>query len=227
MKKGLLVSLAACSLLVIAACGNDTNETAEAPAEQTTTQQPVEQPAEAKIPEVEVAAEPEAAVETMAAAESEESGISLEAYEVTNADQQLANDYIEQLNPVMSVIDPTMSNLLEAMIAWNHGELDDDTLREYLISANAAFTLLEYDLKRVAVPHTEYAPLYDALSELRDVILRMAEDGGRGVDLFIEALDTQNEAMVEEAYDAFAPFEEYGERAEELYAELQTMTGIE
>ncbi|MEJ8303969.1 hypothetical protein [Saccharibacillus sacchari] len=227
MKKGFMVSVAICSLLVMAACENDkTQETAAAPAEQAATQtttQPAEQKTEtAAAAEVETE---EVVVEDIADAEARD--VNQKSEFVSDSDQQLANDYIMELEPAMTAATPITNNLAAALKAWLNEEIDDATMREYLVSADSAFEMLENELTRVAVPDFESARLHDAISEFRSVMLGMGVDGGKSVDLFIEAIDTQNVDKIEEAYDAIAPFEDYVSRGEAVFAELQTMIDME
>ncbi|WP_172196577.1 hypothetical protein [Saccharibacillus qingshengii] len=70
----------------------------------------------------------------------------------------------------------------------------------------------------------EYAPLYEALSEVHEMLLDMGVKGRQGVDLFIEALDTQEQAALDKAYDeAFVSFESYEGRMEPILKDVQRM----
>lgn len=239
MKKRLWTGLAVCSFAIMTACGNDAKETGAAPA-QAAAEQPAERAVEAEASQAEAAveveheaaAETEAAVDTEAAVEtaaerSEASDTRSESLVLTEGDIQLVEEYFEQIEPALNVAQSTMSNLYGSLEAWNNYEMEDAELRESLMASNAAFTLLEYDFSRVQVPDLESAAVYEMLSEIQNIFLGIGINGGRGVDLFIEGLDTQNEAKLDEAIEAFAPFEQYEKRMAEISKEVQMMLDTE
>ncbi|QDH20327.1 hypothetical protein [Saccharibacillus brassicae] len=234
MKKRLWTGLAVCSLAIMTACGNDAKETAAAAPAQAAAEQPAERAVEAEASQAEAAVEVEheAAAETEAAVETaaERSGPSdtrSESLVLTEGDIQLVEEYFEQIEPALNVAQSTMSNLYGSLEAWNNYEMEDAELRESLMASNAAFTLLEYDFSRIQVPGLESAAVYEVLSEIQNIFLGMGINGGRGVDLFIEGLDTQNEAKLDEANEAFAPFEQYEKRMAEISKEVQMMLDTE
>lgn len=239
MKKRLWTGLAVCSLAIMTACGNDAKETAAAPA-QAAAEQPAERAVEAEASQAEAAveveheaaAETEAAVDTEVAVEtaaerSEASDTRSESLVLTEGDIQLMKEYIEQIDPALSVVEPTMNNLSRSIEAWKNYEMEDAELRESLMASNAALTLLEYDFSRIQVPDLESAAVYEVISELHNILLGMGVNGGRGVDLFIEGLDTQNAAKLDEANEAFAPFEQYEKRMAELSKQVKMMLDTE
>ncbi|OWA33460.1 hypothetical protein B9G55_22630 [Saccharibacillus sp. O16] len=233
MKKGFLVSVAICSLLFMAACGGNSG-TKEAAAEtKTTAEQPVEQKAEVEAePAAEEAKETVEKTEEVSEAETEVEvpEAEPEAAELkmaSQADQDLTHDYMDKLSPAIKASGLVMNTLPGHMKSWENGEISDAELRNQLIAAKAAFTTLQSDFTKVPVPQVEYAPLHDAISEFHNIMTGMGVDGGKAVGLFIEALDTQDEAKLEEGYDALLPFDDYYTRTEKVIAELQSMTDIE
>ncbi len=223
MKKGFLASVAICSLLLMAACGGNGTAKEAAAETKTTAEQPADKAAEPKTEtEAAPAAETEPAAEKPAV-ESESAGPA----KVSQADEDLATNYMEQLSPVIESATPTFTELSTYSNSWLNGELSDAEMREQLVTTKAAFTMLKSEFTKTKVPQVEYAPLHDALSEFHSIVLGMGVDGGKSMDLFLEAIDEHDEVKLDQAYDSLEIFDEYVTRMETVYADLKTMVDVE
>ncbi len=214
MKKGFLASVAICSLLVMSACGNDTKETTETPAEQTASQ-PVEQKTEteAATPEVEAAAEPE--VEEVVVEEETEAAevatlADISDSDISEADMQKLDDYMLAYETAVGGLEPAMVQMMDAINAVRNGESDIDTLISELTLTTESFTQIRTQFEAVPVPEFELQVLNDKFSELHEHTLTAIIAGQDANALTVEAFQTEDEDTLNKALDAFNRMAEEG-----------------
>ncbi len=186
MKKITLFSMAICSLLVMAACGNDAQEATETPAEQTASQ-PVEQKAEteAEVPEVEVVAETE--VEQSV----EETKV------LSDNDFNLLQDYSSKMKVITASIQPGLQALEQVVDYTNAGDLET-VINQYNI-AGEIFLSAEQEAQQLHVPELESKELEGLVNEWHQAVVATTSYGAEAMRLASEGFEESDQEKLSEA----------------------------
>lgn len=218
MKKGFLASAAICSLLFMAACGG--NGTAKEAA--TDTKAAAEQPAE-KAAEPKTEAEAAPAAETEPAAEPEQPSEASEGT-VSEADKAQFETYRTDMQKVMEEMLPGLKALSDGDTAINNQE-DVETVLGLLKTANDAFVKSGQTMDNVAVPKFESQALQEETDQIHKLLRKSLDTGVAATGNFIEGLDNEDEAKIEEATGYFDQMSEALPQAQSILQEVLQMIG--
>lgn len=218
MKKGFLVSVAICSLLLMAACGGNGTAKEAAAETKTTAEQPADKAAE---PKTEAEAAP--AAETEPAAEPEQSSEASEGT-VSEADKAQFETYRTDMTQVLEDMMSGLQALLDVETATNNQE-DIETILGLLKTANESFVKSGQAMDNVTVPKFESQALQEDTDQIHKLLRKSLDTGVAATSNFIEGLDKEDEAKIEEATGYFDQMKETVPQVQPILQKALKMIG--